>query len=89
MEIYAWNNTHCVYQESDLLGPLYPSRKKSNAEFHFDIKSFFGNFSVLFTLLICWYIFFFLKESTDFWRKYLEICNFLIIYRIDRNLQGY
>ena len=37
MEIYTLKNTHCMYKVSDPLDSLYSSRKKSNAEFHFEI----------------------------------------------------
>ena len=82
--VYALNNTQYVYQESDFLGPLHSSRKKSKVEIWFEIKFFyslFGNFfCIVYPIDILIYLFF-LKKSTNFWRKYLEICNFLIIYQ--------
>ena len=69
MKIYAF-----IYQESDLLGPLHSPRKKSKAEFCFEVKCFYsllGNFSVLFSLstfafLACYY---FRGGSRDFGKE--------------------
>ena len=36
MEIYALNNTYCIYQESDPLGNLHSSRKESNVDCCFE-----------------------------------------------------
>ena len=38
IEMYALNNAHTVYRESDLLGPMQSSRSKSNAEFRFEVS---------------------------------------------------